>query len=82
MVFENVGAENAIEACPSLLAIDDKFEAPVTALPIHTGLVIPIFFRPAFTINSFAVPIPMPAHSVGYFFLNNSLLSIFIYVFT
>ena len=32
MVFENVGAENAIEACPSLLAIDDKFEAPVTAL--------------------------------------------------
>lgn len=69
MVFEYASSENATGPCPSLLAIDDKFEAPVTASPIQTGLFIPTSFLPAFTTSSTASPIPIPAVIVGYFLL-------------
>lgn len=68
IVLQYVRFEKAIGPYPSLFAIEDRLAAPVTASPIHTGLFIPTPFRPAFTISSFAVPIPIPAFIVGYFF--------------
>ena len=60
MELEYVIVDNAIGPFPLLLAIDDKFAAPVTASPIQTGLFIPEPFRPAFTINSLAEATPIP----------------------
>ena len=58
--LEYVNSEIAMGPFPFLLAIDDKFAAPVTASPIQTGLFIPTSFRPAFTIYSWAEAIPIP----------------------